>query len=658
MNGDSERDGVTLEEWRQPLSLLLVSGVALVGASQFLYSDVALERRPWLFLLILGGLAGTALTGHLLLGRRRLPAWFFARVRDLSSFFSITNFQLGLLLLAPAFGLLTWLAAGEALQMTRPFMAWVAWCMALAAAVAGSYRPGERFSLRLERAEVFLVLALLLLALAARLYALDRIPTTLSGDEGSSGLMAVKFLEGEADNVFTIGWFSFPALYFAVQGTGIWLLGQTVEGLRLTSAVAGALTVVGVYFLGRLLLDRLAGFLAAAYLLASHYHIHFSRIGLNNIWDGLFVVVTFGAVWYGWKSGRRSAFLVAGLALGLGLYFYVAFRVAPALLLLWVGLAFFWDRATWRQRLPDFMVTAYVAAIVFMPLGLFFWYHPAEFQAPMNRVTILEGWLEREAEIRDEPESLIVLDQMWRTARGFTHEPLRHWYNPGVPLLLPVAATLFLMGVVWAVAGFDLRHALLLLPILAMIVMGGFSQDAPASQRYILVMPVVALLLALPLRHGARLLAQFWPRLRHIWSVLALLIMAWLMLADLNYYFLEAYDDYVLGGINTEVATEVAYFLQAEADEASVVYFFARPRMGYYSHSTIPYLVPYLEGNDVDEPLTAVPEFPAGEPTFFIFLPERVGELVFVRAAFPGGYYREFTGSNGSMLFAVYRWPD
>jgi hypothetical protein len=168
----------------------------------------------------------------------------------------------------------------------------------------------------------------------------------------------------------------------------------------------------------------------------------------------------------------------------------------------------------------------------------------------------------------------------------------------------------------------------------------------------------VALLLALPLRHGARLLAQFWPRLRQTWLALAIAIMAWLMLVDVNYYFLEVYDNYVLGGINTEVATEVAYFLQAEADEASVVYFLALPRMSFYSHATIPYLVPYLEGNDVGEPLTAVPEWPGGEPTFFIFLPERVSELAFVRAAFPGGYYREFTGSNGSMLFAVYRWPD
>jgi 4-amino-4-deoxy-L-arabinose transferase-like glycosyltransferase len=654
MSSNSLGDELTVAELRWPISILLLTSVALVGMSQLLYADLALDRRPWLYLLIGIGLSGLALVGHVMF-RRRLPGRVLRFTSNLGDFFSITGGQLLLLLSAPAFGLLSWLAAGESLLMTQPVIAWLAWWTAVAAAVAGSYRLGESLPLRVDRTEALLLAGLFLLALVARVYALDRIPTTLSGDEGSSGLMAVRFLQGEANNVFTVGWFSFPSAYFAVQSVGIWLWGQTIEGLRLTSAVAGALTVVGVYYWGRLLFDRLTGLLAAAYLLASHYHIHFSRIGLNNVWDGLFVAVTFAALWYGWKSGRRAAFILAGLSLGLGLYFYVAFRVVPLLLLLWFGLAFFWDRAAFRRRLPDFVVTGYLAAVIFLPMGLFFWYHPAEFQAPMNRVTIFEGWLEREAEMLDQPESNIVLAQMWATARGFTHEPLRHWYNPGAPLLLTGAAALFLIGVVWAIVGFDLRHALLLLPLLATVVLGGLSQDAPASQRFVLVMPAVALLVALPLRHAAGLLTQFWPRLGYIWALTAATIMAWLMLADLNYYFLEVYDSYVLGGINTEVATEVAYFLQAEAGEQSVVYFFAPPRMGYYSHSTIPYLLPNLAGHDVGEPLTAIPEWSAGEGTFFIFLPERAGELAFVEAAFPGGRYQEFIGSDGLMLFAVYR---
>jgi 4-amino-4-deoxy-L-arabinose transferase-like glycosyltransferase len=656
MSDEIPEDGLPVDVLRRPISVLLVISVTLVAASQFLYLDLTAERRPWLYLLLGIGLGGFALSAHVMF-RRRLPDWLLAAAGRLGTFFSLAGWQLLLLLLAPALGLLTWLAAGDQLHMSQPMIAWFAWWVMLVAAVAGSWRLDQSLSWRPGRAEMAVLVVLFLLALAARAYALDRIPTTLSGDEGSSGLMAVNFLEGEANNVFTVGWFSFPALYFVVQAVGIGFLGQTIEGLRITSAVAGALTVVAVYLLGRLLFDRLVALLASAYLLASHYHIHFSRIGLNNIWDGLFVVVTFASVWYGWRSGRRLAFIVAGLALGAGLYFYVSFRAVPVLLLIWSSLAWAWDRTVWRRRLPDLILTAYLAALVFLPMGLYFWYHPDQFQAPMNRVTIFEGWLQLQAEMRGEPESNIILGQMWATARGFTHEPLRHWYNPGVPLLLNGAAVLFLMGVVWAVAAFDLRHALLLLPLLATIVLGGLSQDAPASQRFVLVMPAVALLVALPLRHLAVLLGQLWPRLARVWVAVAIAFMAWIMLVDLNYYFGEVYDAYVLGGTNTEVATQVAHFLQAEAGHESTVYFFAPPRMGYYSHSTIPYLVPHLDGTDVGEPLTAAPEWPAGKPTFFIFLPERLPELRHVEEAFPGGNYQQFTGRDGSVLFAVYRWP-
>ena len=125
-------------------------------------------------------------------------------------------------------------------------------------------------------------------ALALRAWQMSQFPNTYSGDEGSAGLFAVELLDGKANNLFSLGWFSFPALYFAVQSAAIALLGQTVEAVRLTSAVAGALTVVAVYWLGRTMFDRTTAVLAALYLAASHYHIHMSRIALNNVWDGLF----------------------------------------------------------------------------------------------------------------------------------------------------------------------------------------------------------------------------------------------------------------------------------------------------------------------------------------------------------------------------------
>jgi hypothetical protein len=487
-----------------------------------------------------------------------------------------------------------------------------------------------------------------------RAYQTAQFPDTYSGDEGSAGLYAVELLTGKADNLFGLGWFSFPALYFTVQSTAIAVAGQTIEAVRFTSAMAGALTVVALYWLGRAMFDRTTALLAALYLAASHYHIHMSRIALNNVWDGLFGTLAIFGLWYGWQSGRRAGFIICGLALGLGQYFYVSIRLLPILFLIWATVAFIRQRALFRERLHGLVLAAFIALVIFLPLGLYFVAHTDEFQAPMNRVTIFGPWLEGELARTGKSTAEIILDQAVKGALGFTHEPLRLLYNPGSALLLTGAGLLFLLGILWALLNPDLRHLLLLLPLLAVIASNAISQDSPASQRYIMAMPLVALFIAIPLAQAAGWLRTQYPRYRAAATVAAFSLLALIAAVDLNYYFNRVYDTYVLGDLNTRVATEIAYFLRDKEPAGQEVYFFGFPRMGYFSLSTIPYLAPDKIGLDVIDPLTAPQDFPLRGPSLFIFLPERLGELDFVRQRYPDGEYREFRGDDGELWFVVY----
>ncbi|MCI0394107.1 MAG: glycosyltransferase family 39 protein [Chloroflexi bacterium] len=640
---------------RLPVSALWLGGALLVVMGQAIYSQLPPPFRQWVYLLMGLGLVAFALGGSLV-ARQRLPVWLLRPGRFLLGYFQLSAGQLVLLGLAPCFALMAWLAAGEGLLALNLPVSLAAWLLAIGLALAGSYKREEAAPEPVPRWEWFLLLGLFLGALLLRAWSIGSLPATLSGDEGSAGLMAVRFLKGEANNIFTIGWFSFPSLYFAVQSLGIVVLGQTTEGLRLASAVAGALTVVGLYWLARLLFDRVTAVFAAVFLMVLHYHVHFSRIGLNNIWDGFFAVMILASLWYGWKTGRRPGFLFCGLALGLAQYFYVTIRVFPLLLLIWTGIAFLQDRAAFKHRLPDLILAAFVALVVFLPLGLFFARHPAEFNAPMQRVTIFEGWLEATMQQTGKPAVTIVLNQIKDSFLGITHLPLRHWYNPGVPLLLAIPGGLFLLGLLWALLNLDLRYVLVLLPLAATVLLGGLSQDAPASQRYVMATPAVAILVATPLAQLAAWLQQFWPRYQKAILVLAAVVMAGVAGRDLYYYFFEVYDSYVLGGLNTEVATSVAHYLQ-EQDPPPTVYFFGFPRMGYYSFSTIPYLAPEVEGVDVNEPLAGPPGWSLQGPTIFIFLPERAAELDHVRAAYPGGRSQNISQENGPLLYITYKWP-
>ena len=83
-----------------------------------------------------------------------------------------------------------------------------------------------------------------------RLWLLDRIPPGLFGDEATDGLDALDVLAGR-------GAVFFPANY-GREGLHMWLvagmfrlLGVTPLALRLPSAIAGILTAVATYWLGR-----------------------------------------------------------------------------------------------------------------------------------------------------------------------------------------------------------------------------------------------------------------------------------------------------------------------------------------------------------------------------------------------------------------------
>lgn len=618
------------------VTLLLLCGVGLVLICQLAQTRLAGPNGALYAVQAAGALlfvVGVAASQRPAL-QTRLTA-FFGRI---GSWLQITPPQVVLLPVALLLAYLARLASGDGALAQHALLASTTWLLAIVCAlVAALDLTDQRQPFAVNWTDVAIAAGFFCGALLLRVTLLDQFPTTLSGDEASAGLSAVDFLQGKADNWFSIGWFSFPSFFYAMQSVAIRLFGQTTVALRLWGALAGAATVAGLYGLVRLLFGRTAALCAAALLMASHYHIHFSRIGLQNVWDGLFTVLALLGLWWGWQHGARLGFILTGLALGLGQYFYVSFRALPIIVLVWtlVAATFNWSR--FRQRFAGLALAAWLALIVYLPLALFFLANPDEFNAPLQRVSLLESLDELVAN-SGQPSWRIVLESIGATAAGITHLPLEHWYNVGVPLLLPLAATLFLLGCLWAIATFDLRHLLIALPILAVIVAGGLSRDAPASQRYVIIGTLVPILVALPLAGLADWIATHHARYR-MWAfaTIALLTVS-LTARDLNFYFRDVFGDigYVLGGFNTETGNVLANHL-APIETAQEIYFFGWPRMNYASIAVVPYLAPQHSNIDVMEPLQIAPSWQLAGPTQFIFLPERASELDLVRQQYPNG---------------------
>ena len=308
-----------------------------------------------------------------------------------------------------------------------------------------------------------------------RLWLIDRIPPGLFGDEATDGLDALDVLAGR-------GAVFFPANY-GREGLHMWLvagmfrlLGVTPLVLRLPSAIAGILTAVATYWLGRELVDgrwrmdhrrlnddgmvgglsSIVPLIAALYLATSYWHIHFSRFGIRGVFTPLFGALAFAAFWRAVNRAgeqrsrgaeeqrsrgaeeqrsrgageqrsrgaeeqrsrgaeeqrsrgaeeqgisvapphlRTSAyvwFALSGFCLGLSTHFYTASRFFPfflgGFLVLQAIVAFATrrrDEAILVRHFWGIVLLFAVAALVFLPLGIYFIQHPGSFAQRASEV--------------------------------------------------------------------------------------------------------------------------------------------------------------------------------------------------------------------------------------------------------------------------------
>jgi asparagine N-glycosylation enzyme membrane subunit Stt3 len=96
-------------------------------------------------------------------------------------------------------------------------------------------------------------------------------------------------------------------------------LGAIAGGLRLAWVVVGTLSVVTTYLLARRLSGPVTGWTAAFLVAVYHYHIHYSRLGSNQIADTLFTSTSLWLLIRGVQTGSRGSFALAGCCAGLGL---------------------------------------------------------------------------------------------------------------------------------------------------------------------------------------------------------------------------------------------------------------------------------------------------------------------------------------------------
>jgi hypothetical protein len=457
----------------------------------------------------------------------------------------------------------------------------------------------------------------------------------------------MRVLEGTISNPFGTGWLGVPTMSFYFNALSIGPLGNTIFALRLPWVIIGMLTVLMVFLLVRRLFGLTLALLTAVLLATYHYHIHFSRLGSNQVADTLFVALALWLVYRGYD--RRSAldWALCGLVIGAAQFFYAGARFTAVVTIAVLGFLALRDGFLpfARQRWRELLVLTGAVLLSAAPMIQYAIRFPDDYNARINQVGVIQsGWLEQEQEVRDEGALPIMFDQAKRAFLAFNLYPDRNvWYGSDEPLLHGAAAALFVLGALYATLHLWNRR---MYPMVAWwggaTILGGMlTESPPSSQRLITLAAPAMFFVALALvKIGEHV---FQPRIgRGHWRLYTGFLSGAavaLTLLSLHWYFIEFTPQRRYGGYNGVVATAIGKYAHDELGPEWQMYFVGPPRM-YIGFGSIPYIAADVEGVDIREPLTAPISrdiVNTDKHAVFILLPERRDELQMIRATFPGG---------------------
>jgi 4-amino-4-deoxy-L-arabinose transferase-like glycosyltransferase len=321
------------------------------------------------------------------------------------------------------------------------------------------------------------LVGILIIAGFFRFYHLTTTPPGLYMDEAMDGVNAqnvaqtgqfkVYYPEDNGREGLYVNILAVAFKYHLLPDTAPW-------SVRFPAAVAGTLTVLGVYLLVSELFSEsrkskvesrkedsesatspsstfnftLSTFnssiaLLSAFLLAtSFWHINFSRIGFRAI------LAPFCLVWACWfllkairaVGGKRAAIyaILGGIIFGAGFYTYIAFRIMPLLLLLFVPFfrkyPGFWKRA---------ILFLFVTFLVALPIGWYYLHNPADFLGRTSQISVTSS---------ASPIATIAMNTV-QTALMFNWRGDGNWRHnfSGAPELFWTVGILFLIGLMLSV---------------------------------------------------------------------------------------------------------------------------------------------------------------------------------------------------------------
>ncbi len=560
---------------------------------------------------------------------RALPAWAFVLPVSLAA-----SFVAARMAITPDAGADYWPALALWLAATAALLAAVASPLAL---TVPSPRIRAASIAHALQSELTLVAALTAAALAMRLVALDSVPPLVHVDEEAIGFDAWRAVHGQLPNVFSVGWGANPALGFYIIGGFVKLFGAQIMSVRIASAGWGAAAIPVVYLLLRELFDRPRAVAGSVFLLGYHLHLHFSRVGLNVVWDTPTMAAAMLFAYRASRDGRRFDFAAAGVICGFALYLYHGTRVVPVVVFAYFVYvaAFRWRFA--REHAAGLLLAAGAFAAVALPLVVYYLAHQQAFWSRLNDASIFQsGYFDRQRDLgRSAPA--ILWDQTKHAFGGWVYYRDQSpfvLYPQSSSLVRGLAVIPLIAGIAYAALRIDdRRYALVIIGFAVPTFIGGaLTLGPPNAQRLFSAVPSVICLITIGIWQLGRLVLA---RSRPLLILAAVATAAGLSASDAWTYYRSAHDNTRWGVITPTVAADYIGSLPA----GTRVYWFGAPSV------TAAFSPLTMRGRHPIEVFDSVPTGVAAvalaSPSAYIFLAGQDARLGAVMARCPGGNLRD-----------------
>ena len=457
-----------------------------------------------------------------------------------------------LLLAAVGLGVVTFLLSGGNRFTLLNTSTWIASIVLAVVALTGPVGTRLR-RLRVPRGwTLYAFLAIWLFGTVLLFHRLADVPREMTSDHAEKLLDVRDVLNGE-HRIFFPRNTGREAMQFYLIALLTPVAGLTYGAMKLSTALVAAATPLFTFLLSRVLFGARAALLATAILVVTRWHLQLARVGLRYSFSPLFAAAVYYFLFKAIRDRRRADFVWCGLALGVAQHTYTPLRIAALgvavclVITLAVDVMQLAPPRRVQRLVTDSALLILVAFLVFVPLGRFAIDEPAMF--------LYRGATRLASDSLAGPPAnalAVFLLNVKNALLMFNWRGDVAWLAgiSGERAVDPVSGALLVLGLGYAVYRLvrhrERTYAFLLVAagsaLLPSILSLAFPQENPSVVRSGMVVPFVAILVALPLVLAARHLTAALPGTPGFVTATVLLGGALLAIGRINYeQYFEVY---------------------------------------------------------------------------------------------------------------------